>query len=348
VIKYLGSKRTLVPLIAELTAASGAKTALDLFTGTTRVAKALKESGLSVTAVDSASYSKVFSDTWIALDAASIDQRELSEAIAALADLKPVAGYFTESFCVNARYFQPHNGERIDAIRSEIERSYKDTWLYAPLLTSLILAADKVDSTTGMQMAYLKNWSKRSFGDLKLRDPGLLGGIGFSHMGNASEIISSLPEMDLAYLDPPYNQHRYFGNYHIWETLVRWDAPETYGIANKRVDVRGGENRSEFNSKRTMPAAIRDLVNNVRAETLILSYNNESWLSREELVEICRVKGKVEVLDVDFQRYIGSQIGIYNKKGLKVGEPGAKRNLEHLVIAGSAQTVDRMAAAVKK
>lgn len=347
-IKYLGSKRTLVPLIAELTSASGASTALDLFTGTTRVAKALKERGLNVTAVDSASYSKVFSDTWIALDADTVQQSELDDAIASLLNLQPFAGYFTESFCVNARYFQPHNGERIDAIRNEIEQSYKGSWLYAPLLTSLILAADKVDSTTGMQMAYLKNWSKRSFGELKLRDPGLVPGIGYSHMGNASELISQLPEVDLAYLDPPYNQHRYFGNYHIWETLVRWDAPETYGIANKRVDVRGGENRSEFNSKRTMPAAIRDLVNNVRAETLVLSYNNESWLSRDELVEICAVKGKVEVLDVDFQRYIGSQIGIYNKKGMKVGEPGAKRNLEHLVIAGDPKTVDRMTAAAKK
>jgi len=47
-----------------------------------------------------------------------------------------------------------------------------------------------------------------------------------------------LPEADLAYLDPPYNQHRYFTNYHVWETLVAWDAPAHYGVACKRVDAR--------------------------------------------------------------------------------------------------------------
>jgi adenine-specific DNA-methyltransferase len=347
VIKYLGSKRTLVPLIGKLAAASGASSALDLFTGTTRVAHALKSAGMQVTAVDTASYSKVFADTWIALDKDTVPVSELSDAIKHLATLPGESGYFTQSFCLDARYFQPHNGERIDAIRNAIETDYRGSWLYEPLLAALILAADKVDSTTGMQMAYLKQWSKRSFNQLKLSAPELLPGTGTSLMGDAVEISRTLPPVDLAYLDPPYNQHRYFGNYHIWETLVRWDSPETYGIANKRIDVRGADNRSAFNSKRTMPAAVADLVASMRAETLILSYNNESWLSKDELISICASKGEVAVIDVDFQRYIGSQIGIYNKQGTKVGAPGRSRNLEHLVIAGDKQTVRRMIAAGK-
>lgn len=346
-IKYLGSKRTLVPLIGKLAAASGSRTALDLFTGTTRVAHAFKLSGMQVTAVDSASYSKVFADTWIALDKQSVPTRDLNDAVSYLSALEGEEGYFTQNFCVDARYFQPHNGERIDAIRNAIERDYRDSWLYAPLLAALILAADKVDSTTGMQMAYLKQWSKRSSNPLKLLTPELLDGNGTALMGDAVEISSKLDPVDLAYLDPPYNQHRYFGNYHIWETLVRWDSPETYGIANKRVDVRGGDNRSAFNSKRTMPAAIAELVASVKAQTLILSYNNESWLSKDELIDICSAKGEVAVIDVDFQRYIGSQIGIYNKSGAKVGAPGKVRNLEHLVIAGERDTVRRMVAAGK-
>ncbi len=51
------------------------------------------------------------------------------------------------------------------------------------------------------------------------------------------------------YLDPPYNQHRYFTNYHVWETLVRGDEPEHYGIACKRLDAREDSTRSVFNSK---------------------------------------------------------------------------------------------------
>jgi adenine-specific DNA-methyltransferase len=341
VIKYLGSKRTLVPLLTQLALASEAKTALDLFTGTTRVARSFKEHGLTVTSVDTASYSHVFAKTWIELNKSTCDQSELNDALSRLSILKPEPGYFTKTFCEDARYFQPKNGERVDAIRNAIEADYKSSWLYEPLLASLILAADRVDSTTGIQMAYLKQWASRSNNTLQLQDPGLLAGNGKAVLGDALEVVTDLDPVDLAYLDPPYNQHRYFTNYHIWETLVRWDAPQTYGIANKREDVRTDTNRSPFNSKPNMAPALARLIADVRAQTIVLSYNNESWLEREQLIEMCRVKGEVEVIDVSFKRYIGGQIGVYNRKGEKVGNPGAKRNTEHVVIAGPAEIVRR-------
>jgi adenine-specific DNA-methyltransferase len=346
-IKYLGSKRTMVPLLGALVDASGAKTALDLFTGTTRVAQAMKRSGKVVTALDSATYSKVFADTWITLDADQVDQSELTDALRHLESLPGEQGYFTQAFCLDARYFQPFNGERVDAMREAIATTYANTWLEAPLLTALILAADRVDSTTGVQMAYLKNWSWRSGKPLELKDPGLIAGRGNAYLGDALELTATLPPVDIAYLDPPYNQHRYFGNYHVWESLVRWDKPETYGVANKRIDVRGDSNRSDFNSRRTMPQAIKKLLTDVNAETIVLSYNNESWLSREELIEMCTNRGHVEVLDYEFKRYIGSQIGIYNRTGAQVGTPGVRRNVEHLLLAGPKPVLDRMIAATE-
>ena len=341
-IKYLGSKRTLVPVLSALALASGAKTALDLFTGTTRVARGFKENGLHVTAVDTASYSHIFSKTWIELNASRCNQNELHEALEHLSSLQPSAGYFTQTFCVEARYFQPKNGERVDAIRTAIESDYQGSWLYEPLLASLILAADRVDSTTGIQMAYLKQWASRANNAMNLQDPGLILGDGRAILGDALEVVKELSPVDLAYLDPPYNQHRYFANYHIWETLVRWDAPQTYGIANKREDVRTDTNRSPFNSKPAMATALRQLIHDVKAETIVLSYNNESWLDRDQLIEICATRGEVRVLDVSFRRYIGGQIGVYNRKGERVGEPGAKRNTEHIVIAGPKAIVERM------
>ena len=154
-------------------------------------------------------------------------------------------------------------------------------------------------------------------------------------------------KIKLIYIDPPYNQHNYLGNYHIWETLVRWDEPSTYGIANKRLDVRTDTNRSAFNSKPAMANALTELVKNVKAETIVLSYNNESWLSRDELLAIASKRGHVEILDFDFKRYVGSQIGVFNKAGERVGSPGAKRNIEHIVIAGEKQTVRRMLESIK-
>lgn len=342
-IKYLGSKRALMPVLESLIDASGAKSALDLFTGTTRVAAAMKRRGMRVCAVDTASYSEVFAKTFIELDGESVAQTELADAIDALNGLPGKAGYFTDVFCQKARFFRPENGQRIDAIRTTIEANYKNSWMYYPLLASLLIAADKVDSTTGVQMAYLKSWSRRSALDLELKMPELLPGSGQSIRGDANDVRDQLPSVELAYLDPPYNQHRYFGNYHIWETLVRWDAPEYYGIANKRIDTRLSENKSEYNSKLTMPKALETLISNLKTETLILSYNNESWLSRRELADMCKRFEVVRIIDFDFKRYVGSQIGGYNQAGELVGKPGAKRNVEHLVIAGEGVKVEAMA-----
>jgi adenine-specific DNA-methyltransferase len=346
-IKYLGSKRTLIPTLTTLAAASGASSALDLFTGTTRVAKAFKSLGVHVIAADIASYSEIFAKTWIELDAERIEEQRLTEALAELSSLPGEPGYFTQTYCIDARFFQPENGARVDAMRAKIESDYKGTELYNPLLTALILAADRVDSTTGLQMAFLKTWARRSFNKLEMRDPGLLAGGGLAIRGDALEIAKTLPEVELAYLDPPYNQHRYFSNYHIWESLVRWDKPETYGIANKRLDARSIENKSPFNSKKTMPAAVEKLIQDVNAQTVVLSYNNESWLSKDDLIAMCETRGHVEVVDVDFKRYVGSQIGVYNKKGQKVGTPGARRNVEYIVIAGDKATVKKMVDSVE-
>jgi adenine-specific DNA-methyltransferase len=346
-IKYLGSKRTLIPVLSQLGKASGAKTALDLFTGTTRVAQAFKKLGMTVTASDVASYAECFGKTWIELDSESVNRGELAEALAELESLPGKDGYFTQKFCVEARYFQPKNGERVDAIRERIEADYRDSWMYYPLLTSLILGADRVDSTTGIQMAFLKGWASRSGNRLELRDPELLPGAGHSIRGDALEIVKDLPAVDLAYLDPPYNQHRYFSNYHIWESLVRWDKPDTYGIANKRLDARDAEMKSPFNSKKTMSKALAQLVDDLKCDTMVLSYNNESWLSRDDLLDIASKRGHVEIVDFDFKRYVGSQIGVFNKAGERVGSPGAKRNIEHIVIAGEKHTVKRMLASIK-
>ena len=155
-IKYLGSKRSLVPALGKIASASGATTGVDLFTGTTRVAQEFKRQGLFVTANDIASYSEVLAQTYIALDAASVDMDELDDILDELNHLPGRRGYFTETFCEKSRYFQPANGMKIDAIRDAIEVDYGSSWMRPVLLTSLMQAADKVDSTTGVQMAYLK------------------------------------------------------------------------------------------------------------------------------------------------------------------------------------------------
>jgi adenine-specific DNA-methyltransferase len=347
VIKYLGSKRRLVPAIASISRAVGTRRALDLFTGTTRVAQALKEDGAGVTALDSASYSHVLAQAYVATDAATVDRHELEAALGDLANLPPRRGYVTRVFCEKARYFHPDNGQRIDAVRDAIEDRYAGSALYPILLTSLLEAADRVDSTTGLQMAYLKQWAPRALKPLELRVPPLIDGPGVALLADALETACSgeLGEFDLAYVDPPYNQHRYFTNYHVWETLVRWDAPQHYGVACKRVDCREPASRSLFNGRATMAGALAAVVAAVQASLVVVSYNDEAWLTLDDLVDMCASRGHVAVLEFDSKRYVGAQIGIHSPSGVKVGSVSHLRNTEIMVLSGSRDLVEVAVAA---
>ncbi len=344
-IKYLGSKRKLVPVLGRMVDAVGARSALDLFTGTTRVAQEFKRRGAEVWAVDAARYSEVLARCYVATDGAALDEQELDDAIDHLNRLPGRRGYFTETFCERARYFMPANGQRVDAIRDALRDELADSPLFPILLTSLMEAADRVDSTTGVQMAYLKQWAPRAANSLELRRPVLVAGPGHAFRADAARVVDDLPHVDVAYLDPPYNQHRYFTNYHVWETLVAWDAPEHYGVACKRVDARDAATKSVFNDRRRMKAALASTIQRVKADLVLVSCNNEGWVVADDLVAACAATHEhVEVLTFDSKRYVGAQIGIHDPAGRKVGVVSHLRNLEHVVVAGDR---DRVLAATR-
>lgn len=335
-IKYLGSKRELIPALSAIADFLAPETALDMFTGTTRVAQTFKKMGIATAANDIATYSKVLSDCYIVTDRREIDQKILGEILADLEATPGEEGYFTETFCQKARFFQAKNGVRIEAIRNRIEKEFRDDPLYPILLTALLEGADRVDSTVGLQMAFLKNWAKRSHNDLELRAPVLLDGTGKTYHKDANELVAEIPEYDLVYLDPPYNQHRYFTNYHIWETLMRWDQPETYGVAQKRIDSRSEETKSSYNFKREMPKVFFELLAKISAKNLVISYNNESWLQVEEIESALRERyPQVEILEFDYRRYVGAKIGIHNSVGKKVGTVSHLRNKEYVFVASA-------------
>jgi adenine-specific DNA-methyltransferase len=222
---------------------------------------------------------------------------------------------------------------RVDAMRDEIERLSLAPLERALLLTSLMEAADRVDSTCGLQMAYVKEWSRRSYNELELREPAPVGGpTGSVTRLDANELASRLTGLDCVYLDPPYNQHSYFSNYHIWETLIRWDRPATYGVACKRVDCRSS--KSAYNSKKHAWPALSGLIQALPTPWIIVSFNNEGFHELGLVATLLGEKGYVRSVAVDFKRYVGAQIGIYNPSGVKVGRVSHLRNQEVLFLAG--------------
>jgi adenine-specific DNA-methyltransferase len=347
-IKYIGSKRTLIPVIVDVIRRAGAfDSVADLFSGTSRVGHALKGAGYRVLANDHNAYAATLARCYVQADAEDIlaDARKLVQEFNSLPGR---AGYFTETFCVRSRFFQPKNGERIDAIRDAIAAKHLEPELEAVVLVSLMEAADRVDSTTGLQMAYLKSWASRAQNELELRVPAVLpratGGKGEAFLMEALDAARQL-RADITYLDPPYNQHSYLGNYHIWESLVRWDKPEVYGIACKRVDIH--ERKSIFNSRPQFAKAMKMLLDTITSSVIVVSFNNEGYLDRGDmevmLSSLWGGNGKVVTIENDFKRYVGAQIGIHNPKGQKVGKVGHLRNKEFVYVVSKDDLAGRLA-----
>ncbi len=331
-IKYLGSKRKLVTAIVQTVAAlPRVSRVLDLFSGTSRVGHALKAAGYAVVANDHNAYAYTLARTYV--EANREDWlASVTQLVEELNRLPGRAGWFTETYCERSRYLHPKNGARVDAVRAAIAQKSLPPLLESVLLTSLMEAADRVDSTTGLQMAYLKQWAPRAHRELTLRVPELLpqaaSGAGVALNLEAQDAART--PVDLAYLDPPYNQHSYLGNYHVWESLVRWDQPAVYGVACKRLDVR--ERRSAFNSRREFRAAFESVLDALLARYVLVSFSDEGFMTRAEMEECLSQRGGVRTMEHDYKRYVGAQIGIHNPQGVKVGHVSHLRNKEYLYL----------------
>ena len=328
-IKYLGSKRLLTsPITAAFADLPVGTRILDVFSGTSRVGQALKRAGFEVSANDHNAYAHTIARCYVEADRG----RWLEPATALISELANAPaepGWFTETYCKQARFFHPDNGATIEGIRNTIEAMHLDEPLRSIALISLMEAADRVDSTTGVQMAYLKQWAARALKPLELRVPELIDGPGESSLAEATDAALAFTGR-AAYLDPPYNQHSYRSNYHIWETLVRWDQPEVYGVAQKRVDCK--TIKSRFNSRPNIGPALHEVIKALDVDRLVVSFNNEGYLAKEQIVTMLAERGDVHTVELDYKRYVGAQIGIHNNKGKRVGQVSHTRNKEILFV----------------
>jgi adenine-specific DNA-methyltransferase len=337
-IKYLGSKRSLIPWIIDTIQqhCPKAQSVADLFSGTSRVGCALKGQGYVVESNDHNLFAYHLAHCYVETDLQDIPEN-FTSIIDHLNNLPGKQGFFTENYCVKSRFFHPKNGEKIDAIRGEIEHLDVNTKLKSVLLVSLMEAADRVDSTCGIQMAYLKTWAQRAFSPLSLRMPKLVSRASKdpckAHCLDALDAAATI-SCDVAYLDPPYNQHSYRGNYHIWETLVRFDNPELYGCAQKRIDCK--TRKSLFNSKPRFKDTLLSVISALQSPYIVLSFSDEGFITRDEIEELLSGFGAVHTLAVDYKRYVGAQIGIYSPQGIKVGDVKKLRNKEFLYVVNRA------------
>lgn len=334
-IKYAGSKLKLLPHILRLAKKVKPQTVFDAFAGTTRVSQALAQSDYKVFSNDVSVWSKTFALCYLKNER---DENFYRKIVNHLNQLPEKDGWFTENYggAANGKNstdgdgfkkpWQIHNTRKLDAIRQEIENLDLDEIEKAVILTALILALDKVDSTLGHFSSYLNEWSPRSFNSLKLEIPRLFP-IEREHEVYNKDVfeIAENVEADLAYFDPPYGSNnekmppsrvRYAAYYHLWTTVILNDKPETFGRVKRRIDTSDKRVCSPFEDFRRNDAgefvavkAIENLIAKTRARHIILSYSSGGRATAEQLYKILRASGEIlEAVKVDYKKNVMAQM----------------------------------------
>lgn len=333
-IKYAGSKLKLLPKILELAAKTGAKSVMDGFAGTTRVSQALAKRGYRLLCNDIAVWTEVFGKCYLLN---RNDRTAYSGLIEHLNGQKPTDGWFTEHYGATPsgmstpdtmlkKPWQVHNTRKLDAIREEIDKLSLSEIEKAVALTSLILALDRVDSTLGHFVSYLKHWSPRSFNELQLEVPRVFVNT-TEHQVVRQDVFSLANRaVDLAYFDPPYGSNnekmppsrvRYASYYHVWTTVILNDRPELFGKASRRKDSSDTAFPSIFEEFRRNPAtnrfiaveAIERLIKSTQAPWIILSYSSGGRATADELNSVLQENGSlVEVVELDYKRNVMAEM----------------------------------------
>lgn len=329
-IKYSGSKLKLLPHILSVAHSLPVKNFFDGFSGTTRVSQAFAKSGYQVIANDLAIWSKVFGECYLK----GKKSNQVQEKINHLNNLRGYKGWFSEYYGGKTngglsthadgkkKIWQIHNTKKLDAIRPEIDKIAESSIEKSVLLTSLILALDKVDNTLGHYASYLREWSPRSFNTMKLLMP-LIETESSSHKVINKDIFQALPKIkaDLSYFDPPYGSNnermppsrvRYASYYHVWKTICLNDEPELTGKTNRRVDcsdkISGSifeEFRKNTEGKFIALKAIEKLIRECSSPYILLSYSNGGRVKKEEICEIISKQcKKAQIFSIDYKRNV--------------------------------------------
>ena len=171
---------------------------------------------------------------------------------------------------------------------------------YFYYLASLINSIDKYANTASVYAAFLKHIKKTAIKDFELSLlPVISGKPGKVYNEDVNVLIKEITG-DVLYLDPPYNTRQYSANYHILETIAKYDSPKLYGITGLR-DYK--DQKSRFCSRRTAGKALNDLIKNADFKYIFLSYNNEGLISSDEIREIMSGYGHYIVFSKDYKRF---------------------------------------------
>lgn len=321
-MNYIGSKYSLIDFlkssIANILKSNGEirtpnqMVFADLMAGTGVVSGSFKQDGYSIIANDIQYYSYVITKHIIENNG-NLDEIRCAQLIEELNNLEGIEGFIYSNYCYEGTegqefrrmYFTEYNAKKCDAIRITIEEKYKTNQIseneYFFLLGSLINSIDKYANTASVYGAYLKKFKKSALKEMKLEPlPIMHGQVACKvYNENISELINHVSG-DILYLDPPYNARQYCTNYHLLETIARYDNPVIYGKTGLREYT--GQ-KSVFCMKSKVEKAFAELIKNAKFKYIFLSYNNEGLMSCDTIEKIMKKYGKYKLFIKDHRRF---------------------------------------------
>ena len=338
-MRYIGSKLNLLSHIEEVVDNLGVKKGIfcDLFAGTACVAAHFKRRGFQIISNDLLELSYAFQRALIANneepqfagivetlgdvqgDSLFANLSPYHKVIAWLNCLPGKKGFIFHSYCPSGsneyarQYLSDGNGQKIDAIRQQIQQWHDTDEIteneYYLLLLPLLEATSKVANISGTYGAYLKHWDPRTHKNLPMVPTEIIRS-NVPHQvfrGDANQLIEDI-QCDVLYLDPPYNTRQYITNYHLLETIARYDAPALRGKTGLRNDDEG--EKSAYCSKSDCYQAFQNLIEKADARHILVSYNNEGILSRDEVTSILSLRGEPRCdSSIDYRRFKSNSHG---------------------------------------
>ena len=276
---------------------------LDFLRASISAATAYKAGGCKVIANDIQYYSYILNKHYIE-NVPPIDTALLEY----LNNLPGIEGFIFNNYCEGSgsgrNYFTDINGKKCDAVRTELEKLHQngeiDNAVYYYFLASLINSIDKYANTASVYGAFLKHIKKSAQKEFKLDLlPIIDGPTGEVYNEDVNKLIRNISG-DVLYLDPPYNARQYCTNYHVLETIARYDNPVLIGKTGLR-DYQ--DQKSAFCSKRTVAKVFEDLIINAKFKYIFLSYNNEGLMSLDTIKEIMSKYGSYSCYTQDYKRF---------------------------------------------
>jgi adenine-specific DNA-methyltransferase len=309
-MNYIGSKYKLSAFITTTIATTvggdlADKIFCDLFAGTGIIGRQFKGLVKKVIANDLEYYSYVLNQNYLGNHGEAENEFARLEKLNALPPV--TTGFIYQNYCrgggAGRQYFSDANGKKIDAMRQQLAQwqttGQIDAGCHYFLLASLLEAADKVANTASVYGAYLKRIKPAAQKSLGL-EPAIYTRDTNDHQVfnlDANELITQI-NGDILYLDPPYNARQYGANYHLLNTIARYQPFVPRGKTGLPDYA-----KSNYCRKNRVADEFAQLIKRANFPYIFMSYNNEGLMTSAEIKKIMTSYGRYSVATTAYQRF---------------------------------------------